>query len=467
MFVLIDRNSPKSIKKQLYDSITKKILNGELKAGVKIPSSRHLSIHLNIARNTVREIYDQLVAESYLETVQGKGTYVACLEKHLIKEKKEKSEMYTLNAATDNLISFIAGTPDLSEFPRMKWMSCLKKSVADIESVILDYNGFDGYKPLRKTLSEYLLRHKGINCSYENIIITNGTRAALSLIALYYKKKVENIIIESPAVNFALDIFNIHGYLIKPVKVDEQGILTNQLPRSKNCLIYVTPSHQFPFGGTLSINRRLTLIKYAQENGHLILEDDYDSEFRYKGAPVNSLYQLSPEKVIHIGTFSKTLAPSLRLGYMAVPPAIYIEIKKFYESIFETPNMIVQMVMNEIITSGEYEKHIYKMRRIYKKKLNTLIRILTEEFNDQIKINGENSGLHISVEFNNIFFNKDDKEIFTKYGLIVDYDSDYMLQCSVKSNIIILGFGHLTEEKIIAGVKKLKKAVEEIIKKQS
>lgn len=459
MFITIDRNINTSIKKQIYDAITNKILNGEIKSGVKMPSSRQLATQLNVSRNTVTEIYDQLVAESYLITFHGKGTYVANvikLDSEITQDRKEEKDYSEIN---NDEISFIAGTPDLSKFPKKIWLNSIKKYFCEENENILDYSGLYGYVPFRKSLGEYLLKHKGIKCSYKQIIVTSGTRGGISLTALFFINKMKKIMLESPVVNFAKDIFMSYGYELIGIGVDENGLKTDVLPDISNSMIYTTPSHQFPMGGTLPIDRRQKLVEFAKKNGNYILEDDYDSEFRYKGAPVNSLYQLAPDMVIHFGTFSKTIAPSLRLGYMVLPESVLSSFEKYFESVYESPYITGQMAMTNLLKTGFYEKYLHKMRRIYKSKMSFLIKVLKNEFKDTISINGKNSGLHVAVKFKNIQFRLRDKKIFHKYGLDLDFSIDYMVEYEEYCNTVILGFGHLTETEILKGIKRFKRAL--------
>ena len=461
MFIEINRNSKISIKKQLYDALTYKILNKELKHGQKMPSSRQLSSQLSIARNTVTEIYDQLVAEAYLKTQQGKGTFVAKVGhcKLCCDDSCDKKEDHA--SLKEDCINLIAGKPDLSSFPLKSWHSAFRNVFEKGSISLYDYGDMLGYKPLRKSLVKYLKYHKGIYCGYEQIIITNGTKDALRLIGLSLKDKFSNIVIESPCVDFAESVFKSCKYNIISAHADKQGIIVNNLNTTTASLMYVSPAHQFPLGGTLPISRRQKLVEFVTTYNHIILEDDYDSEFRYKGAPVNSLYQLCSDNVIHLGTFSKTLCPSMRLGYIVIPQHLISDFKGYRYSAGNPPNTINQAILSELIINGFYENHIYKMTKVYKTKMKLISQKLHVSFGNNIEINGCALGLHISVEFKNVVFTENDKSIFIEEGIEVDLLKDYYWDRNQdKCNTLILGFGHLNLDDIEEAVNRLVKAID-------
>ncbi|MBN2879106.1 MAG: PLP-dependent aminotransferase family protein [Clostridia bacterium] len=466
MFVEIDRNSSISIKKQLYDALTYKILNKELPAGHRMPSSRQLSDQLSIARNTVTEIYDQLVAESYLNTYQGRGTFVAQLGDCKISSSQKKDFSEKEDTSDKDIISLVAGRPDLESFPDKQWLKACRDVLETHSQRFFDYGETNGYTPFRKSLVKYLKYHKGIYCSYNQIIVTNGTKHAAYLIASALKHKYSKVMIESPAVDFIARTFHQNGYDVTAAPTDNNGMIVENLNESTPSLIYTSPAHQFPLGGTMPICRRQKLLDFAAANGHIVLEDDYDSEFRYKGAPVNSLYQLNSERVIHLGSFSKTLSPALRLGYIVVPDKLVDVFNVYQDSVGNPVNTLNQAALNELITSGVYESHIYKMTKVYKAKMKMLTQSLSDAFAESIIINGCAIGLHISVEFTDIMFNIKNKEIFRDNGLDIELTSEYNVdKPSSSCNSLIIGFGHLNTEQIQQAIQRLKKAIDDIKRK--
>ncbi len=335
MFIDIDRSSSVSIKKQLYDSLTYKILNCELNFGEKLPSSRELANYLQISRNTVVEVYEQLIAELYITTRKGSGTFISNKKKCNFAKPLALHTVYAPEKT--NRLSLVAGAPDLYHFPKHAWQQATRRVLNKSGTEIYGYGDPNGYLPLRQALQKYLNTHKGIKCCPENIIITGGTKDAVRLIAMSFKGRYKNLITESPSVKFVPKIFRSLCYNISPIKVDRIGMVTTDLYTEDKSIIYTSAAHQFPFGGTLTIERRHQLIDFAVKHDHFIIEDDCDSEFRYRGAPVNSLYQICSDYVMHIGTFSKTICPSLRLGYLVLPAKFSEITDKYTETLGNPP----------------------------------------------------------------------------------------------------------------------------------
>ena len=335
MFIDIDRNSRIPIKKQLYDQLTYMILNKEILHGEKLPSSRDLASSLKIARNTVIEVYEQLAAELFITTRKGSGTFAVCRKQCCTKKhQKEKTQKAPKEHTGISLLTCI---PDLSSFPKQPWIQATRKVVSKDDPDLIGYGDTTGYLPLRQALQKYLKTHKGIHCSEEQIIICGGTKDAIILIALSLKHDINTLLMESPGVPFVPNIFHALGYHIDPIAVDDTGIVTDKLQQKQRSIIYTSAAHQFPLGGTLTIERRYELIDFAAQNSHYIIEDDCDSEFRYRGAPVNSLFQLNSENVLHLGTFSKTICPSLRLGYIVIPERLITKLTQSMELLGNPP----------------------------------------------------------------------------------------------------------------------------------
>lgn len=464
MFVILDRNSDIPVRKQLYDAITQKILKKELAEGDKLPSTRELAQELGIARNTVVEIYEQLISEGYLETVHGKGTFAAAGRKGAPDSSfiSVPHPAGKVKRAGGSRIDFAAGVPELGAFPRKAWLRAVRESIEEAEDALLGYGQVLGYMPLRKALSEYLMKNKGIRCSPDQIVIVNGTSDALNVIALLFQGSVRELMTESAVVSFVPDIFRKFGYSIRPLETDRQGLCTDNLPETADGLIFCSPSHQFPLGGTLSVERRLRLADYAREYRHYIIEDDYDSEFRYTGAPVNSIYQLAPENVIHLGTFSKTLAPFLRLGYMVVPAKLAAAVRELLSTLYRRTGMHEQMALYLLFERNIYTRHVITMRKRYKRKMRCITNALQDAFGDSIRIFGANSGLHIAVTFPGLLFDAGSTRVFLKHGVSAELLTYYMLEKQETCDTLILGFGNLSEGVIPEGIKRLKAAVSEI-----
>jgi Transcriptional regulators containing a DNA-binding HTH domain and an aminotransferase domain (MocR family) and their eukaryotic orthologs len=458
MFIKIDRNSKIPLKKQVYDSIIKDVLTGKLKAGDKMLSTRIYSDTLGVARNIMVEVYEQLTSEGYLEVVKGKGTFISSIEIKPIPYRENKKETYQ-SVKNSDVVSFECGIPDLRSFPRNVWAAYLKESMLEMTPKECGYSHILGYQPLRIEIADYLQNYKGIHCSSSQIFITAGTSDAIEFLSRLFQNSHPNFIHEEATVPFIPDIFRLQGYHMKTISVDEGGISVKELQDEPGSVLCISPSHQFPLGGTLSFERRKIISEWLHRNHNYLIEDDYDSEFRYKGASVNSLYQLDPDHVFHLGTFSKTLMPALRLGYMVIPETMLEEARELRFLLRKNIDMVNQIALYKFISSSKYTKHIFKMKKIYKSKMLYITSRLRELFGEYILINGENSGLHIAVTFQNYRFDKHFEEILLQNGLSIDLLTDYQQNPSGETNTLIFGFGNLEIQEIETGLQRLKEVL--------
>lgn len=458
MFITLDRNSKVPLKKQVYDAVISDIVTGRLKSGDMMPSTRILSDSLNIARNVLVEIYEQLIAEGYLETMQGKGTFVSSVEIKPVSYREKKKEVYE-PVKESKVISFECGIPDLHSFPRSVWTGYLKESMLEMSSLECGYSHILGYRPLRIEIADYLQKYKGISCSSDQIFISAGTSDAIEFLSLLLRNRYDNFIHEEYTVPFIPEIFRLQEYKMQTLPVDEEGILTKQLPEVSRSVICVSPSHQFPLGGTLPFERRKVICDWLLKYQNILIEDDYDSEFRYKGASVNSLCQLAPDHVIHLGTFSKTLMPALRLGYMVFPEPLLEEARQLRDVLHKSTDLINQMALYKFMMSSRYIKHIFKMKKIYRSSMLYLTNRLRELFGDEISINGESSGLHIAVTFKNYRFDDRFTELLLKNGVSVDLLTDYQQNPTPDTDTLIFGFGNLERKQMETGLQRLKEVL--------
>lgn len=454
----IDRNSQLSFALQLENQIRAAILQGKLSAGDGLPPTRALAKDMQIARNTVIQAYEQLLAEGYLVSREGAGTYVA----EIGKLPSPKLQPYHLKKETPlsrDIIDFDAGNTDMDAFPRIPWARLLKEACLEAEDQAFTYHYYAGYPKLRQAIRDYVYRMKGIRCEEEQIVIVPGAAGGLELLAKVFERKKNKIIIEDPCIHFVKKIFSDHKYELCPVGVDNQGLEIENLCKFDEVdLIYVVPSHQFPIGGVFPAPRRIALLQYASERNAYIIEDDYDSEFRYKGEALQALRNLNQERVIYIGSFSKIFAPALRMGYMILPSHLCEQVTYQLQESNLWVNPIEQYAMAEFINQKLMDRHIYKMRKLYEHKRIHLIRCLSETFGDRIKISGEYAGLHLLVSFERCLEERD-FQVLLEQGVEVDYVEDYALVKGKHSNRIVLGYGGLSLQQLEEGVKRLKKAL--------
>jgi GntR family transcriptional regulator/MocR family aminotransferase len=478
--IALNNNSPKPLHQQVYEQLRQAILNGRLTPGERIPSTRFLAKSLSISRFTVTTSYELLLSEGYLETVTGSGTFVCqqipddLINSNPIQNIEKinplpiKLSQYgntlvnTTNvpriAEPELKINFRYGTPALKEFPIKIWRRLLSR-YCNANLKWLDYSTEPlGYQPLRKAIAHYLTRFRAVNCQSEQILITNGTQQALDLILRLLISPGETIAIENPGYLSARIIFETQGSKILPISVDNSGLIVEELANytQENIrLVYVTPSHQFPTGAILSLPRRLELLNWAQQTGGLIIEDDYDSEFRYGEKPIPALQGLDKsDSVLYIGTFSKVLFPSLRIGYLVLPKSLVTIFTRAKWLNDRHLPILEQQVLAEFIHEGHLERHIRKMRSIYDKRRQVLVEALKTYFKKRAVILGEKAGIHVMVRFKSDLSDEEIIEKAAKVGVSLMSANPYYLTNHPKGEFIF-GYGELTETQLTEGIRRL------------
>lgn len=470
MWISIDKNSCKPLLRQIYEEIKSLILAGHLTAGEKLPSTRTLAKALNISRSTVLEAYSQLMAEGYLQGHHGSGTVVSSgISQYQIPGLTTASQTSQTPASagmeeTVKLIDFQSGVPDCSLFPRRAWGKCYQNTCANLPDSAFRYNSNAGVWELRQTIADYLLRTRGLNCNPKNIMIVSGSTQGLSLVSKLFQGKNKEVLIEEPTHPGLKNVISKMGLSLTGIPADDMGLNTDLLKPSKSiAFVYTTPSHQYPLGGILPIQRRLALVQYAVSNNCYIVEDDYDSEFRFEGQPISALYELAPQKVIYLGTFSKILSPSIRLGYLILPDellSLFIEEKKYSDVHTEA---LTQYTLSEFIENGSLEKHVWKMKKLYAKKRQYLIDALCFYFPGDFEITGQAAGLHIVAKFKDIIFTPELVDWIRSNKVCVYPIENYAFQNSGNhENEILLGYAHLELDAITAGIRQLSDAIHSI-----
>lgn len=477
--ITLDSNADLPLHRQLYEELRQAILSGRLLPRQRIPSTRSLSKSLGISRTTVTQSYEQLLSEGYLETIVGSGTFVcAQLPDDLLRSTPvepiqkmtrppvQLSKYAFRLAQTDALlqtepnapISFRYGRPALDQFPMQLWRKLLSRHCC-ANSDWLDYATDPlGYNPLREAIARYLSRARAVQCKPDQVMITNGTQQALDLVMRLLIDPGDAIAIENPGYLSARRIFLSHGATLIPVCVDASGLVVQALATDLTKqikLVYVTPSHQFPTGATLSLPRRLELLAWAQQTGALIIEDDYDSEYRYGDRPIPALQGLDQSNsVLYIGTFSKVLFPSLRIGYLVLPPSLVSLFSRAKWLSDRHLPLLEQQVLAEFIEEGHLECHIRKMRSLYDQRRQVLVQALNTHFGDQVTILGERAGIHVMVQLHT---NLSDEEIVERaaqvgVGMMSAQPHYFNANCLGE---FIFGYAELTEQQIQEGIRRL------------
>ncbi len=455
----IDRNSTLPLTRQIYNQLRSLILTGVLKGSEKIPSSRELAADLDVSRIVVVEAYELLMAEGFLEGKIGSGTFIATgayLKNKPTPTTCQKPVHSNNQPRIKDYINFRSGIPALELFPRKKWAEISHRVCLDTPHSVLSYDSPEGRVELRETIADYLSKTRGVIADPEQILITSGSVQGLVLTAQCLLNSNGCAVVEDPTNQDIRKIFTVSGGAVVPVSVDEYGIQTTQLPKKyKPNLIQVTPSHQFPIGGNLPIQRRIELIEYAAIIKSYIVEDDYDSEYRYEGPPISSLQGLAPELVIYLGTFSKILFPALRIGYMIVPPKLVNKIRNSKRLSDMHTNSLNQLTLARFMQEGYLQRHIYKMKKIYQKRRDTLISILKCRFEDQVTVIGQTTGLHLVADFKTIQFNDGIIKKALDKGVKIYPVEAHTIEKNNHTGKLIFGYGHLSEEQIEEGIKRL------------
>jgi GntR family transcriptional regulator/MocR family aminotransferase len=420
----LETTSTIPLHRQLYNELRQAILSGRLESGQRMPSTRALSKTLGISRATVLVSYDQLLSEGYLNTVPASGTFVACqLPDELLRSattlpttpaSPSHIELSTYGATLAKvelppapgqkpLINFgCYGRPAFDEFPIHPWRRLLSRACR-LSSTILDYPSDPlGYKPLREAIARYLTQSRAVRCEPDQVMIVNGSQQALDLIARLFLNRGDRVVMEDPGYFEARYIFQAQGAEVLPIPVDRSGLIVEKLSTLTMPvkLVYVTPSHQFPTGAALSLPRRLAFLAWAQQTGTMILEDDYDSEFRYDERPIPALQGLTnSDSVIYIGTFSKVLFPSLRMGYLVVPQQLVSVVARAKWLVDRQSPLLEQHALTDFINEGHLESHIRRMRILYAERRKTLVQALTQYIGNKVTIIGENAGMNAMVQF--------------------------------------------------------------------
>jgi GntR family transcriptional regulator / MocR family aminotransferase len=414
----LDSASSVSLYRQLYEQLRAAILEGRLRPGAKLPSTRSLAEELAIARNTVMSAYEQLLAEGYLEGETGSGTYIASTLPDTILHAaavtrqtpaarspgklSRRGEILAHNRLgvrySDPPRPFRPGTPELDQFPFAIWGRLLSKRWSSEPAKLLPYTDARGYKPLREAIAQYLAAARAVNCDAEQIIVVSGVQQALDLAARLLLDPGDEVWIEDPGYTGARAAFLAAGVKPVAVPIDDAGlkVAAGERLAPKARLAYVTPSHQYPTGVVMTLPRRLELLSWAERRQSWILEDDYDSEYRYASRPIGSLQGLDRRgTVIYCGTFSKVLFPALRLGYVVVPPSLVDAFQGAKAVVDRHCPTLEQAVLAEFIVEGHLARHIRRMRVLYLERQNVLLDCLRRELAGAIDVRMHDAGMHV------------------------------------------------------------------------
>jgi GntR family transcriptional regulator/MocR family aminotransferase len=376
-----------SLRRNLGQALREAIQEGRLAPGTRLPSSRRLAGDLQVSRGVVADTYDQLTAEGYLAMFPRQAPQVVGVG--------AAPPLPDEPARPSWAVDFIATTPDVELFPRRAWIRALERALRDAPNEALDYGDHRGRIELRRALSAYLGRVRGVRIEPERMVISQGFTQGLDLVSRVLRARgAKSIAFESPSppVGWATPL--AAGLRLESVPVDGDGVRTDGLDALTSAAIVLTPAHQFPTGAVLAPERRAELVAWANRADRLIVEDDYDAEFRYDRNAIGAMQGLDPCRVIHIGTASKTLAPGIRLGWMSLPDTLIDEVRAMKENLDGGSPALEQLALAELIASGDYDRHVARARQVYRQRRDALTTSLGRHL-PGLRVEGAAAGLHV------------------------------------------------------------------------
>ncbi|WP_345816029.1 PLP-dependent aminotransferase family protein [Paraburkholderia sp. PREW-6R] len=488
----LDRGNGQPIYRQLHRLLQQAILSRELPAGSKVPSSRLLAQELGVGRNTVTQVYEQLALEGYVSSATGRGTFVADSAPDEIvgaadnaagtqaetqfdpgAETSPESGRRALSARGARLIAgagvskrqwgaFMPGVPDVTRFPARVWSRLHNKYWRRLRPDLLTYAPGGGLASLRHALADYLRTSRSVRCTPEQIIITTGIHQSVDLAVRLLSDPGDVIWTEDPCYWGVRSVLHVSGLQSRPIAVDDEGINPSpddlaQPPR----LMLVTPSHQYPLGMVMSLARRRMLLEYARQNQCWIIEDDYDSEFRYGSRPLASLQGLDTSgQVIYVGSFGKTLFPGLRIGYLVVPEALAESFATASAELYREGQLLQQAVLAEFIGDGHFTSHIRKMRTLYGQRRQALLDAATQRYGDALPAVGGDAGLHLVMQLPE---GSDDRQVASaalERNIVVRPLSGYYARPALASSGLLIGYACVPDEEIAPAFNTLGEAID-------
>lgn len=481
------KNPAPPLYRQIYEGIRRAILCGEFNRGMQLPATRLLAKQLGVSRMTVVNAYEQLLAEGYIEGKTGAGTYVAAtLPEKMLRVDQDKSFQHGESAKPRNQIlsrrgkwlastsvstlrvqadtdryAFQNGLPALDEFPFKVWSQLASRRLRNPPRELLSYGDPAGYLPLRETIAAHLKSARAVHCDADQVIIVAGSQQALDLTARILLDPGDVAWVEDPCYPGAHNALLAAGAKVVPVSVDEEGFdLANALRQSKQArLVYVTPSHQFPLGVTMSLSRRLALLEWAERSGAFVIEDDYNSEYRYSGHPLASLQGLDKDgRVIYVGTFSKTIFPSLRLGCIVAPKDLtgaFIAARALVDR--HSPSLD-QAILADFINEGHFSRHLRRMRALYAERQQVLVEAAERDLHGLLEVAPAAAGMHLVGWLPERISDKAASAKAARYGVEGSPLSAYSTNLLPRGGLV-LGYTAVNAREIKDGVRRLAQAL--------
>jgi GntR family transcriptional regulator/MocR family aminotransferase len=458
----VDRRSDVPLHRQIYEGFRKAILDGMLRPGERVPSTRSLATDLGMSRLPVLTAYEQLLHEGYFEGRVGSGTYVCAAPPEASLRVRPRLAVRSATGPRRAQIApgrdeggirpFRMSLPALDQFPQLVWARIVARHAHRMSPAHLAYGDPAGLGALRNAIAGHLRTARAVNCEADNVLVTTGSQAGLRLCAAVLLARGDRVAIEEPGYPGARAGFAAAGAELVPIPVDDEGIDVGALAAARQRVraVYVTPSHQYPLGFSMSASRRLALLEWAARNDAWIIEDDYDSEYRYVSRPLGALQGMDGRnRVLYVGTFSKVLFPALRVGYLVVPPALWESFLDARDALDVFSPTLYQLALTEFIEEGHFARHLRRMRGIYQRRREALLEGLANNCAGVLDVLNADAGLHVATVLPP---DADDRAVIrrmTARGLTAMALSVCFMGPS-PTNGLLLGFGGFDERTLIA-----------------
>lgn len=455
LLVRLERRRGVPLRLQLERELRTAIQSGRLSPGSLLPSTRALAADLGLSRGVVVEAYEQLFAEGYLAARHGSATRVAA-------RRRPAAPLPTPSPQPASpRFDFRPGLPDLSLFPRRRWMMCMRRALAAAPNLAFDYPDPRGVEPARAALATYLNRARGTAVHADNVLFCSGSAQGIGLICRVLKERgVRALAVEDPGHADQCTDIQTAGLKTPRIPVDAKGIRVDRLARSAAGAVLVTPAHQYPVGAVLAPERRAELLDWAERTGSLVIEDDYDAEYRYDREPVGALQGLAPERVIYVGSASKVLSPALRLGWLAAPSDLITEVAGAKLQADRGSSVFEQLALADFLDHGELDRHLRRTRPVYRQRRDTLVSALQAHLPDTV-IHGVAAGLHLLIELDAAVDEETVVASAARRSVRVYGARPYRASARMGPSALIVGYGGISEALINEGVRELARIIEE------
>lgn len=477
-WLILDQGSGRPLYRQIYEQIRNAVISRRLTAGTSVPASRALASSLGVSRITVLQAYDQLIAEGFLVSRRGSGTRVAALfddetgrrealAGSVFAKRADAAAPPTIQLPTSPPASpaFRPGIPAFDTFPRLLWSRLLHRHGQRVDRGLMDYAHLGGYAPLRQAIAGYLVASRGVTCVPEQVVVVSSTRAATALVCGVLLSRGDRVVIEDPGYLTARRCLENAGMRLAPVPVDGDGLrvreIAHRAPEAR--LAYLTPSHQWPTGATLTLERRLELLAWAHRQQAWVVEDDYDSEFRFSEAPLTALHGLpGGERVLFLGTFAKVLAPSIRCAYLVVPNEMVRAFGKLAFIGGYEPCLHVQAALSDFIDQGHLARHIQQMRKVYRGRRERVVQGFGDLFGDRCRFRPAKGGLALVADLADDLPAGEIERRADEHAVSAWSVADYYVEAE-PPNALHLGFAAVPEAEVAPALQRLRAAIADLL----